>query len=271
VREDRDASGGLVLVGVGAAQLLCLVEDDGLDAAREVVDPAAELVVADDQDIGVIALHLAALGGVVWLSGADDVRAQAGQRLGELALPVVRQVRGADDERRQKVRVAQREQAAHRLAQAELVGEQQPARGKREIGGHELVLARIARRRQRAGKVRAIARQQRCDEVLALDVLRRRRCQTLPVRLGHRHRPALQDPLEVARDLEGVLQGDPARAVLLCAGKQPLEAHQHVGRGEDLPHAALEAHVVGRVKPDLAVHLHNSAPVISDTTTTGLP
>jgi hypothetical protein len=133
--------------GAGVAQLLDLVEDHRARGAGEVVAPAGDLRVGDDQHVGVLAAHLARFLTGRTAQPRDDVAAQHREAQAELAQPLALQVRRADDDRGQRARVAEHEQAGERLAEPEVVDQQQPADAEDDVGGDELVVARLARGR----------------------------------------------------------------------------------------------------------------------------
>ncbi len=250
-----DDGGGLVLGAAAVAQLLHLVEHHALDLRAEHVGPALELVVVEQQHVGERAVDAH----VVGLGLAHHVGAQRGREQLDLVLPLSRQVGERDHERGQRARVGQRADRRHRLAEADVVGEQQALAAQQHLRREALVAAR--RVREREGGRLVFAGEQVLDRLGARLVLRGAALEVFAV--VDLHRVAVEEPEEIARVLLGVA-----------------EAHRRHGHRRRLPEHALEPQdhvrlrldhegvVVAPQPPEQPAH---SPPSSRWHTTTGLP
>lgn len=232
----RNLEGSAALPGGGAAaQFLDLVEDDGGDVAGEVTGPAGELGVAHDEHIRRPAIAAAPRRPIVWVPLGGDVPAQPWQPSGELVQPLAGQMRWCHDQRGQGGRVAEHEAGAERLAEPDVVGEQQPPGGVHDVGGLLLVGA------GRAGRVPPavwcpVPGEDAADGLFGAAVFPGTLCQVGQCCRGGGEGEALGEPFEVAADFRGVAEGDHAGLPLAGAGEDALEPDRDVRHGADAPH-----------------------------------
>ena len=236
----RQQTGGAVLAGAVAAQLLNLVEDHRAEAALgQHVLPAPQQQVVNQIDIR--------LGQGIGLQAPDYVYPQLAlfiEEARDLALPVAQQVGWSHDDRRIGRRGGQKRQRLHRLAQAHVVRQQTAPRGQEEGQTLLLEVQQLPGEalRRGIGILRHFAGLLPANRVLP--GLLQCAVPALPVGLAHLQRIAQHQPVQVADHPPVRREARNAPTPTVTAGEEALGQLRHAGLGLDRP--ALRAPVVGQ-------------------------